>query len=478
MIETAVTVLRLLLGLGAVFFLGYALLTLLVPRPRDFTCLERAAFSFGVGALALTLWMLALTWWGVPFGLGWILGPPLALAAALLLAPRGRRAVREDWRALRVRPRIALNGWDWLFLGLLGMVFLYALPRAALYPMWAWDAVATWGCKARIFYVSRGLDLTCIDAHNYYPNLIPLLLSYLYFALGQVNDSLAKVIFPLWGALLLGLLYSLAARLGLSRRWALGLAAFLALNGTVFIVHLYIAYADLPLAFFTLGGAGLLYLWLADAAPRGSLTLTACCLAGMAWCKYEGPPLAATLILAAALTLAWLRPARWLRRLGQLSVPLAGLAAGYLPWRLFIVQQKLEIGADHIQSFYPHQMVAGRLLPPRRAAGALLLRVPLAGPGPGPHLGRPAPVALPHALPGPLCGGEPRGHHPGLRRGPHQRRGVPRLRPGHPGPPAPPPHPRGRPPPGPGPQGPGPLPEPVDKPSKGNSNIPLSPPKT
>ena len=218
MIETGVTLLRLLLGLGALFFLGYALLTLLVPRPRDFTCLERAAFSFGVGALALTLWMLALTWWGALFSLGRILGPPLALAAALLLTPRGRRAVREDWRALQVRPRIALEGWDWLFLGLLGLVFLYALPRAALYPMWAWDAVATWGCKAKIFYTSRGLDLTCIDAHNYYPNLIPLLLSYLYFALGQVNDSLVKVIFPLWGALLLGLLYSLAARLGLSRR--------------------------------------------------------------------------------------------------------------------------------------------------------------------------------------------------------------------------------------------------------------------
>jgi hypothetical protein len=357
MIEAGVTLLRLLLGLGALGFLGYALLTLLVPRPRDFTGWERAALGFGVGVLALTLWMLALTWWGVPFGLGWILGPPLALAVVILLAPRGRRTVREDRRAFRVCPPLTLNGWDWLFLGLLGMVFLFALPRAALYPMWAWDAVATWGCKARIFYVSRGLDLTCIDAHNYYPNLIPLLLSYLYFALGRMNDSLATVVFPLWGALLLGLLYSLAARLGLSRRRALGVAAFLALNGTVFIVHLYIAYADLPLAFFTLAAAGLIYLWLADAAPRGSLTLAACCLAGMAWCKYEGPPLAATLILAAALTLIWLRPAGWVRRLWQLSIPLAGLAAGYFPWRLFIVQQKLEIGADHIQGFYPHQMV-------------------------------------------------------------------------------------------------------------------------
>src|SRR3989339_125745 len=109
MIETAVTLLRLLLGVGAVFFLGYALLTLLILRPRDFTCLERAAFCFGVGVVVLTVWMLALTWWGAPFSLGRILTLPLVFAAALLLAPRGRRAVREDVRAFRVRPPMALS---------------------------------------------------------------------------------------------------------------------------------------------------------------------------------------------------------------------------------------------------------------------------------------------------------------------------------------------------------------------------------
>jgi hypothetical protein len=357
MIETGLALLRLLLGLMAVFFLGYAWLTLLLPRPRDFTFGERTAFSFGIGAMGLTIWMLALTWGGIPFGLGLILGPPLALALVLLLMPRGRAALSQDLREFHFLPRQKLEGWDWLFLGLLGGVFIYALLRAALYPMWAWDALATWGCKARIFYTSRGLDLTCIDAHNYYPNLIPLFLSYLYFCLGQVNDTLAKAVFPLWGALLLALLGSLGLRLGLRRRQALGLAAFLALNGTVFIAHLSIAYADLPLAFYTLAGAGLLYLWLTDAAPRGSQLLSACCLAAMAWCKYEGPPLAATLILAAALTLAWLRPEHWLRRLSCLSIPVAGLLAGYLPWRLFAIQQKIAMGADHIQSFYPHQLV-------------------------------------------------------------------------------------------------------------------------
>jgi hypothetical protein len=128
------------------------------------------------------------------------------------------------------------------------------------------------------------------------------------------------------------------------------------LNGTVFVVHLFIAYADLPLAYFTLGAAGLMYLWLADQAPRGSLTLAALFLAGMAWCKYEGPPLAATVILAAALTLAWLRPPGVWRRLASLTLPVAGLALGYLPWRLFALKQNLQNGADHVQSFYPHQL--------------------------------------------------------------------------------------------------------------------------
>ena len=202
-----------------------------------------------------------------------------------------------------------------------------------------------------------GLDFTCIEAHNYYPNLVPLLLSYLYFCVGRVNDHLAQGLFPLWGALLLALLYSFLLRMGLSRRQALGVTTFFALNGTVFVGHLSIAYADLALAYFALAAAGLLYLWLTSRAPRGSLALTACFCAGLAWCKFEGPPLAGTVILAAALTLAWLRPPDLKARFLHLGLPLAGLAVGLLPWRLFAALRHLEVGADHIQNLYPHQFL-------------------------------------------------------------------------------------------------------------------------
>jgi hypothetical protein len=363
MIDAAVQLARLLLGLGTLELVGYGLLALLTPPPPALSRLERAAFSFGLGALALTLWMLALTALDLPFSLPLILTPPLALAAAGCLLKRkiglggkGPQALSPSPGELSKLTENPLSGWDWLFVGLLSALFLFAFLRAGLYPMWSWDAIATWGCKARVFYLDRALDLSCIEAHNYYPNLVPLLLSYLYFCLGRLNDHLVKLVFPVWGAALLALLYSLLLRLGLSRRQALGTTTFFALSGTVFIVHLYIAYADLPLAYFTLGASGLFYLWLKDAAPRGSLPLLACLCAAIAWCKFEGPPLAATIILAGALTLLWLRPPQLRRRLLQLAWPAAGLALGYLPWRLFSALHNIEVGADHILNFYPHQL--------------------------------------------------------------------------------------------------------------------------
>jgi hypothetical protein len=393
MIEATIKLGRLLLGLAALELAGFGLLAGLVPGRSILSRWERAAYSFGLGALVLTMWMLALTSLGLPFSLPLILAPALALAAAAALGgrmvgrggqgaqthlhsspkpspptpykglERGADSEREFAATFGTseitenrKPKTENRLLDWLFLALLTALFVFTFLRASLYPIWAWDALATWGCKARIFYLDRAVDLTCIDAHNYYPNLVPLLLTYLYFCLGEANDSLVQGVFPLWGGLLLALLYSFLRRLGLSRSPALGTTTFFALNGTVFIIHLYIAYADLPLAYFTLGAAGLFYLWLRGAAPRGSLPLMAAFFAAMAWCKYEGAPLAATILLAGALTLAWLRPPDLSRRLLNFAWPAAGLALGYFAWRLFATSHQIEPGTDHIMNFYPRQL--------------------------------------------------------------------------------------------------------------------------
>jgi hypothetical protein len=84
--------------------------------------------------------------------------------------------------------------------------------------------------------------------------------------------------------------------------------------------------------------------------------VAALCFAGLAWSKFEGPPLAATILLAAVLTLLWLRPPRLGRRLLSLAWPVAGLLLGYLPWRLFALSQGIETGSDHILGFYWGQL--------------------------------------------------------------------------------------------------------------------------
>ena len=367
MIETAWMLVRLLAGLGSVEAAGYALLILVLRRRSGFKPLERLSLAFGLGSLGLTIWMLLLSYAQVPYSLATIAVPWLALAALGVWPAWKRGWLREDCRAvLAVGQSLLTRGGSRHFtrlekvlLLLLLLAFGFSFLRATLYPLWAWDALSTWGLKAKAFYLARGLDLSRTDIHNYYPNLVPLLMAYIYLWLGSVNDHLVQALFPLWGAGIVLLFYVFLRRLGLARVWALGASAFLMLNGATFLTHFFIAYADLPLTYYQLGAVGLLYLWLRGEAPTGSGPLITCMCGGMAWSKYEGWPLVLITFLAAGLTLLWLRPPQLLKRLASLT--LMGLGSWFftIPWRLFVSWRGIEVGSDHIGGFYPHQFLQG-----------------------------------------------------------------------------------------------------------------------
>ncbi len=357
MIEAVVLLGRLLSGLACLLAVGYGAARWLAP---GFSRLELAAAGFGVGTLLITLWMLALSSLDQSFHLLLVAAPPLALVSGLWLGKK--LAVLGSPPKPPTPPSpppvsAPVGFWDILFLSLLGALFLFAFLRAVLYPIWAWDGLATWGFKGKVFYLRGSVDLTGFEAHNYYPNLVSLTLTYGYLWLGRVNDGLVKMVFPLWGGGLLLMLFGMLGRLGLSRTQSLGVTAFLALNGLTFITHLHIAYADLALSYYTLGAAGLTYLWLTGAAPPRTLPLAALFFAGVTWSKFEGLPLAGSILLAAGLTLLWLRPPRLSRRLASLAWPVVGMLAGYLPWRLYAAAHGIETGSDHILGFYPHQLL-------------------------------------------------------------------------------------------------------------------------
>jgi len=357
MIEAAVLLVRLALGVAALTLVGYLLALWLAPK---FPTLGQVGAGFGLGALLITLWMLALSSLELPFSLPLVLALPYSVVGGLWLGRKIARRGKGESRASSLpSPSSAPDPYgyaDWLFISLLAALFLFATLRAGLYPMWAWDALATWGFKAKAFYVRGTVDVSGFEAHNYYPNLVPMLLTYLYLWLGQVSDHLVKLVFPLWGGALLTLLFVMLRRLSLSRTLALGTITFFALNGLTFISHLYIGYADLALTYFTLGAVGLLYLWLTDEGSPGALPLAGLFFAGITWSKFEGAPLAGSILLAAGLTLVWLRPPHLARRLASLTWPFLGMLLGYLPWRLFMTSQGIETGSDHVLGFYPQQL--------------------------------------------------------------------------------------------------------------------------
>ncbi len=277
---------------------------------------------------------------------------------------------KQDYRSLLAGGRFLVtfglksdfSKLEKLLLLLLLAAFGFGFLRAVSYPIWAWDALSTWGLKAKAFYLAQGLDMSRFEAHNYYPSLVPLLMAYLYFWLGSVADHLVKAVFPLWGGAIVVLFFSFLRRLGVNRAGALGAAAFLVLNGATFMTHLFIAYADLALTYYQLAAAGLLYLWLWEEAPAGSGPLIACMCGGMAWSKYEGWPLVMITFLAAGLTLLWLRPPRVWKRI--LSLVLMGLGGWFfsLPWRLFVSLQGLEVGRDHIGGLSLPPVLSRRLV--------------------------------------------------------------------------------------------------------------------
>ena len=434
MIEALELLGRLALGLATLLGLGYVLAASLVP---GLTRLERAAAGFGLGALVVTLWMLALSSLGLHFSLPLVLLPLLVLAAGLQFF----NTVREQRHPGADLPPPAppvppapYGVWDWVFIGLLIALFLLVIPRAVMYPIWAWDAISTWGFKAKVFYQRGIVDLGGFQAHNYYPDLVPLLCTYLYLWLGQVNDHLVKLVFPLWGGAFLALLFGMLRRLGLGRTLALGLTAFFALNGITFITHMHIVYADLSLTYFTLGAVGFLYLWLTGAAPPGTLPLAALFFAGLPWSKFEGPPLAGTILLAAALTLLWLRPPRLTRRLASLGLAPGRTSPGIPPLAALCQVPR------HRNRLGPHPgvlrltIVQGRPGHVHRPGEPHSLRHPVARHRGCPGLLREKDLHHPPVVSGPVPGRQFPGHPAGLRRGPHLRRRIPPLPPGHPRP--------------------------------------------
>lgn len=319
---------------AVLLLLGYAVLSaVLGSERRGVFELVGASIGLGAGTLGLLFFFASLAGMVPSRRLLVLFG--LSAAAALLALGKSRRlALPGGWGS-----REPLTPRDGMTLGVL-LLFLYAAAAVAshalAFPLYEWDAFAIWGLKAKV--VAAQPLRECADyfqdgtlsySHQDYPLLIPFLIAGLYGAVGEVNESAGRLIFPLLFLGFATLLYG-----GLRRKLTRPLAATLAAAGAAAPILLRwsgAGVADPALSFFHLGGVLFLADWL-DRFQKQDLILAGLFSAFAAFTKNEG--LALLLLNTLAATLFSLRGIDRQRCITMACVA-AGALALLLPWLVF-----------------------------------------------------------------------------------------------------------------------------------------------
>jgi hypothetical protein len=287
--------LNLAISLLIPFILGYTLLLFLFGQ-QSFTFSLRIALAYGLGLGLLAIWMLGLGISQKDFNVPSIGMPPLILSVLLLgLNPRKKYASlplkqdREDsWSYDKPSHRINRILHGIFIFWILIYIFLniyYVFWRSLTFPISTWDAIATIAFKAKIFYFEQSLPPLDYLPHRTYPLFIPFIESWIALNLGDWNDLLINIIFPM--ALLSYLIvhYKFLAYFT-NKTWAL-LGCALLLSSNLLIFHATISYQDLFLMYFNCITIMLLILW--NKTKISPLLILAGLFAGFAtFTKLEG----------------------------------------------------------------------------------------------------------------------------------------------------------------------------------------------
>jgi len=184
---------------------------------------------------------------------------------------------------------------DYFFLVLIIVSISIIIFRALYLPKHMADDRAQWGIKAKILYHEGTIyaddffDPSRVMYHARYPFLVPLLESFFYGALGEMNDSLVKIPFPLFFIALVLFFYASQRRFS-NNRHALMFTSMMSVL-PIFIRDIRgnpaSGYADFPLTFYYTISAFSLLFWIED-HKREDLLMATICIIFSIFTKREG----------------------------------------------------------------------------------------------------------------------------------------------------------------------------------------------
>ena len=333
-------------GIGAV---GAAFLRLADPR-RHLSEPLRWALFIPAGTIVVAWYLFAASWLGVRVS-AWSVVPLAGVSAAGLGWVRLRRAQPPPAEPKADRGRI--DGSDILVIAAIAALVVVWLQRTFTFPMHAWDALMTWGYKAKVIYHetiggTEYFQNGRAKSHLPYPLLVPLNMAWIAGFVGRFDDICVRAVFPLLAGSAGLTLYA-----GLRRFLRPAAAAALPLGMMLtraFGFRATYAEADVALAAMAIATVVLLAEYLIT-GHRTFLVLGAVTSAGAAFTKNEG--LVLCVVAAASLAVCGRgRGAGWARRRLAPAAGYACLCLGLLlPWLVFraYIPQTDEHYAAHLR---------------------------------------------------------------------------------------------------------------------------------
>jgi len=292
--------------------------------------------------------------WTELLGLGWLFGAglvsvALALAGtvisggALVAVVAGIGMIFASLGVRRLRDGVRLTTgfheaaqWEKWFslLALLPILYMAAVTfRDAI----NWDGLFNWESKARHAFLAGGAlpstyfsDETRVRNHFSYPLYLPFTELWVYLCIGDCHQTAVKMIFPIFYAAAITLLWSAARRLS-GRLWIAACTALVPLFIPWMTDHglgLMQGYADFILAAVYLASVGALLVWQIKGV-EGAWPIAAAGAALLPWVKQEGVLLLFSVLAQAALV-------RGLRGWRPMLLFCAPAVAGLIAWRLVL----------------------------------------------------------------------------------------------------------------------------------------------
>lgn len=275
---------RLLFAVFVPFYLGYLLTALILNKEEDSSLPERLALSYLIGTGVFSFYVFLANWMGVRLDLISILLASLVLFIPLQAAVLWKRSMFLNFRFKKPQ---AFSPIELALLIYVTLKLAYSFFEATVKPVTAWDAFGHHLFKSKAIFLDKTINpatLQYIYNGLGYPMNIPINVSLIYICLGQWNDALGQVMFPLLFVCAIVLLYSSLARYT-SRLTSL-IGSFILTSLPIVFFHSTVSYTDLPVAIYNLAAVMFLfnyiktmnfkYIWVAS-------LLTACAL----WTKNE-----------------------------------------------------------------------------------------------------------------------------------------------------------------------------------------------